>query len=128
MAPKSLNGSFRSNNTRPPGRPLETAAIAPEEARLTARLTDEQWALVRHLLPLQRGGIGRPPNDHRAVLGGVLWVARTGSSWREVPEEYGDFTTVYKRWRLWKEQGLWRRILEVLGHEELPGPATKGSN
>ena len=104
--------------------PPEVATIAPEEARLT----DEQWALVRPLLPPQRGGIGRPPNDHRAVLGGILWVARTGSSWREMPEEYGDFTTAYKRWRLWRERGLWRRILEVLGYEDLPGPATKGPN
>jgi hypothetical protein len=103
-------------------RPLETAVIAPEGARLTY----EQWALVRPLLPPQRGGVGRPPNDHRVVLGGILWVARTGSSWREMPEEYGDFTTAYKRWRLWVKRGLWQRILGVLGHKDLPGPATKG--
>ena len=48
--------------------PPEVAALAPEEARLT----DEQWALVRPLLPPQKGGVGRPPNDHRAVLGGIL--------------------------------------------------------
>jgi hypothetical protein len=99
----------------------ETAAIAPEEARLT----DEQWALVRPLLPPQRGGVGRPPNDHRAVLGGILWVARTGSSWREMPEEYGKWETAYRRHELWLKQGLWRRILRVLGEESLPGPATK---
>ncbi|MDP9475518.1 MAG: transposase [Actinomycetota bacterium] len=100
---------------------LRATALTPEEARLT----DEQWAVVRPLLPPQKGGVGRPPNDHRAVLGGILWVARTGSSWREMPEEYGDFTTAYKRWRLWKERGLWQRILEVLGHKDLPGPATR---
>jgi len=83
---------------------------------------------VRPFLPPQRGSIGRPPNDHRAVLGGILWVARTGSSWREMPEEYGDFTTAYKRWKLWKERGLWRRILKALGYEDLPGPATKDVN
>ena len=105
-------------------RPLETAAILSEGARLT----DEQWALVRPLLPPQRGLIGRPPNDHRAVLGGILWVEMTGSSWGEMPEEYGDFTTAYKRWRLWEERGLWGRILDVLGHHNLPGPATKDRN
>ena len=103
------------------GRPLETAAIAPEEARLT----DEQWALVRSLLPPQRGSIGRPPNDHRKVLGGILWVARTGSSWREMPEEYGKWETAYRRHELWISQGLWWRILQVLGEEDLPGPAAK---
>ncbi|MDP8953111.1 MAG: hypothetical protein M3N18_12920 [Actinomycetota bacterium] len=45
-----------------------------------------------------------------------------------MPEEYGDFTIACKRWRLWKERGLWRRIVEVLAHEDLPGLATKGVN
>ena len=102
-------------------RPPEVAAIAPEEAKLT----DEQWALVRPLLPPQRGSVGRAPNDHRTVLGGILWVARTSSSWREMPEEYGKWETAYRRHELWLKKGLWRRILRVLGEEDLPGPATK---
>src|SRR5215217_3631397 len=61
--------------------PPEAVTITPEAALLTA----EQWALVSPLLPPQMGTIGRPPNDHRAVLGGILWVARRGSSWREMP-------------------------------------------
>jgi transposase len=100
--------------------PPKTVAIAPEGVGLT----DEQWALVRPLLPAQRGGIGRPPNDHRVVLGGILWVARTGSSWREMPEEHGKWETAYRRHELWVKQGLWKRILRVLGEEDLPGPAT----
>jgi hypothetical protein len=56
--------------------PPEAVTIAPEEAHLT----DEQWALVSPLLPPQRGEVGRPPHDHREVLEGILWVARTGSS------------------------------------------------
>ncbi len=104
--------------------PLKTAAITPEEAYLT----DEQWALVRPLLPPQKGGIGRPPLDHRRVLGGILWVARTGSSWREMPEEFGKWESAYRRHELWIEQGLWQRILRALGEEELPGPAMKEPN
>ena len=101
--------------------PPEVAAIALEEARLT----DEQRAQIRPLLPPQRGSIGRPPNDHRAVLGGILWVARTGSSWREMPEEFGKWETAYRRHESWLGQGLWWRILQVLGEEDLSGPATK---
>lgn len=104
--------------------PPRIAALAPEEARLT----DDQWDLVRMLLPPQRGRIGRPPNDHRIVLGGILWVARTGSSWREMPEEYGEWETAYRRHELWLGQGLWWRILQALGEEDLPGPATKKPN
>jgi transposase len=98
-----------------------SAAIALEEAPLT----DEQWSLVCPLLPPQRGGTGRPPDDHRAVLGGILWVARTGSSWREMPEEFGKWERAYRRHELWVKQGLWQRILRVLGEEDLLVPATK---
>ena len=101
--------------------PLEAAPIPLEEAHLT----DEQWTLVQPLLPPQWGGIGRPPLDHRAVLEGILWVARTGSSWREMPKEYGKWETAYRRHELWVKQGLWPRILRRLGEEDVPGPAAK---
>jgi hypothetical protein len=101
--------------------PPKITAIAPEEAHLT----DEQWALVLPLLPPKRGKIGRPPHDHRAVLGGILWVSRTGSSWREIPEEFGKWETAYRRHELWVKQGVWQRILRALGEEDQPGPATK---
>lgn len=106
------------------GEPLKAASIAPEEAYLT----DEQWASVRPLLPPQKGQIGRPPHDHREVLGGVIWVARTGSSWREMPEEFGKWERAYRRHELWVKQGLWQRILRVLGEEDLPEPTTKEPN
>ena len=110
---------------REPGRSatLETVAIEPEEAHLT----DKQWASVLPLLPPQRGAVGRPPNDHRNVLGGIMWVARTGSSWREMPEEYGKWESAYRRYELWAKQGLWQRILRALGEEDLSGPAAKES-
>ncbi len=79
-------------------------------------------------MPPQRGGVGRPRNDHRVVLGGMLWVARTGSSWREMPEEFGKWETAYRRHELWVKQGLWQRILRVLGEEDLPGSATTEPN
>ena len=99
----------------------EIAAISAEEAYLT----DEQWELVRPLLPPQRGAVGRPPLGHRMVLGGILWVARTGSSWREMPEEYGKWESSYRRHELWAKQGLWQRILRALGEQDLPGPSTE---
>jgi len=61
-------------------------------------------------------------------LGGILWVARRGSSWREMPEEFGKWERGYRRHALWVKQGLWQRLRRELGEEELPGPTTKESN
>jgi hypothetical protein len=72
-------------------------AVAPEEATLI----EAQWSLIEPLLPPRRGRVGRPLHDHRRVLGGILWVARTGCSRREMLEEYADFSTAYRRWRAW---------------------------
>ena len=115
----------RSHRHAPAGeRPPEIAAVATEEAHLT----EEQWELVRSLLPPQRGRVGRPPLGHRMVLGGILWVARMGSSWREMPqEEYGKWERAYRRYELWAKQGLWQRILRALGEEDLSEPAAKES-
>src|SRR4051794_24714071 len=92
-----------------------------------APLTDREWELLEPLIP-QKPPTGRPYHDHRTVLGGILWVARTGSSWREMPEEYGEWETAYRRHELWVKQGLWQRILQALGEVGLPGPATKNPN
>jgi len=87
-------------------------------------LTDEEWGMVEPLIP-HKPPAGRPYHDHRTVLGGILWVARTGSSWREMPEEeYGKWERAYRRYELWVKQGLWEHILQVLGEEGLPGPTT----
>ncbi len=108
----------------------EDRAAGPSTATLCAEgapLTDEEWEMVEPLLP-HKPPAGRPYNDHRTVLGGIMWVARTGSSWREMPEEFGKWESAYRRYELWLRQGLWQRILEALGEEALPGPATKKPN
>jgi transposase len=96
----------------------KVSVLAPEGA---APLTAEEWKMVGPLIP-HKPPTGRPYHDHRTVLGGMLWVARTGSSWREMPEEFGKWETAYRRYELWLEQGLWQRILQALGEEALPGP------
>jgi transposase len=83
--------------------------------------------MVEPLLPLKPPA-GRLYNDHRTVLDENMWVARTGSSWREMPEEFGKWASASRRYELWLRQGLWQRILEALGEEALPGPATKKPN
>jgi hypothetical protein len=78
------------NHPRPPKR-----ASPPELPQ--AGLTDAEWEAVRSLLPPPRPPIGRPRHDHRRVLGGILWVVRTGASWRDLPPDCGKWETASKR-------------------------------
>jgi hypothetical protein len=119
-ASRAAKRAFRRESTLEDRIGPHATTLSPEEAPLT----DAEWKMVKPLIP-QRPPAGRRYNDHRTVLGGVLWVARTGSSWREMPEEFGKWQTAYRRYELWLEQGLWQRIVEALGEEALPGPATK---
>jgi transposase len=93
---------------------MEARSIVPEPR--IELLTDIAWELVKPLMPPQKPLRGRPRREHRSsVLGGMLWVLSTGSSWRELPEEeFGPWQTVYGRYRKWHEEGLWQRITEVL--------------
>src|SRR5688572_22045947 len=80
-------------------------------------LTDAQWERLAPLLPPQRPATGRPAKDHRTVLNGVLWVLRTGAPWRDLPERYGPWQTVYSRFRRWRRAGIWERLLTALQAE-----------
>ena len=75
-------------------------------------LTDEQWKLIAPLLPKQQRG-GRW-NDHRTTLNGMLWILRCGSPWRDMPERYGSWKSVYARFRRWTDDGTLDKILKSL--------------
>jgi hypothetical protein len=84
---------------------------------MVAPLTDEQWERIKPLMPPQEPPTGRPRRDHRQVLAGMLWIFGTGASWRDLPEEeFGPWRTVYGRYRQWRKEGLWQRIVESLRH------------
>ena len=69
--------------------------------------------------PKEPGGAYR---DHRQVINGILWVLRTGTPWRDLPERYAPWQTCYSRFRRWSEQGVWKRVLEQLqGQEDAAG-------
>jgi transposase len=76
-------------------------------------LTDAQWARISPLLPPQKPVTGRPMRDHRQMVGGMLWVAGSGASWRALPPEFGPWETVYRRYQRWRRHGLWQRIIET---------------
>ena len=60
-------------------------------------LTNQQWERLKPLLPAQKPKVGRPSNDHRTILNGILWILRTGAPWRDLPERYGTWETVSGR-------------------------------
>ena len=81
-------------------------------------LTDEEYALLKPLLPPERSGkAGNPYRSHRQVLNGIFWVLRTGAPWRDVPERYGPWKTVHDRFRRWSQSGLFQKILNSLEAE-----------
>jgi transposase len=80
-------------------------------------LSDAQWERLRPLLPPQRPATGRPAHDHRTIINGILWRLATGVPWRDLPERYGPWQTVYARFRRWQRAGVWDRILAALQAE-----------
>ncbi len=78
-------------------------------------VSDTAWAQLCLLLPPQRPVVGRPRHDHRTILSGILWVLRTASPWREMPAEFGKWDTADARYRLWRAEGRWQRLIDALG-------------
>ena len=82
-------------------------------------LTPERWEQLYPLLP-QQASTGRPAVEHRLIVEGILWVIRTGSSWRDLPARFGPWQTVASRFQLWRKEGRWARILQVLQQPTVP--------
>ncbi|MGW5335858.1 IS5 family transposase [Streptomyces bauhiniae] len=80
-------------------------------------LSDAEWAVLSRLLP-SSGTAGRPRSDDRVVLNGIVWKLRTGSAWRDVPERYGSWQTLYTRFRRWALDGTFSRMLKAIQAEK----------
>ena len=80
-------------------------------------LSDEQWARLRPLLPPPSAGRGRPRAADRLMVDGILWRLATGVPWRDLPERFGSWKTVYSRFRRWQRAGVWARVLAALQAE-----------
>jgi transposase len=75
-------------------------------------MTDDEWAYFEPFL-IHRGG-GRPPRNHRRVLDAVFWLMRTGAPWRDLPEGFGNWNSIFRQFRRWADSGVWDVILEGL--------------
>jgi transposase len=81
-------------------------------------LSEVEWRILRVLLPIEREpgkrARGRPAQDNRNVINGILWRLRTGAPWRDVPEKYGHWNTIYRRFLRWSKSGVWESVAAAI--------------
>jgi transposase len=81
------------------------------------RLRDDQWNRIEAMLPGKVGDRGRTGENNRLFVEAVLWIARTGVPWRDLPDEFGPWNSVYQRFARWSNRGVWRRVFEELAKD-----------
>ena len=80
-------------------------------------LTDAQWARIEKLVPGKEGDKGRHGEDNRLFVDAVLWIARTGAPWRDLPPEFGNWNSQFQRFRRWARKGVWESLFKELSVE-----------
>ena len=82
-------------------------------------LTNQQWELVAPHLPVSvnKDGRGRPRQDDRVILNGILWILRTGAPWKDLPGRYGNYKTCFGRFQYWVKSEIFNTILTVLAKD-----------
>jgi transposase len=82
-------------------------------------IKDEDWERIKDMLPGQPGDPGVTAKDNRLFLNAVLWIAKTGAPWRDLPERFGPWGSVWKRFDRWAKKGVWERVFEALQDPDL---------
>jgi putative transposase len=80
-------------------------------------LTDEQWERIKELIPGKPGDPGRTGKNNRLFVDAIVWMARTGTPWRDLSSSFGKWNSVWKRFRRWAKAGVWERILAALADD-----------
>jgi transposase len=75
-------------------------------------VSDTEWVRLEPLLPPRKAG--KPRKDDRLVINAILWKLATGAPWRDLPERYGPWQSVYTRFRRWTQGGVWDRIFAAV--------------
>ena len=77
-------------------------------------LLNDQWNQIKDLLPGKKRDPGRTARNNRLFVDAVLWIARTGAHWRELPEQFGDWNSVFQRYNRWSKAGVWESVFRAL--------------
>ena len=80
-------------------------------------LRNDQWERIEQLLPGKASDRGVTAKDNRLFVEAVLWILRTGSPWRDLPHELGDWHNTYTRFSRWGDTGVWQRVSDALSTE-----------
>ncbi len=81
-------------------------------------LREDQWQKIASLLPGKKGEPGRSA-DNRLFVHAVLWIARSGAPWRDLPQRFGEWNSVYQRFNRWVKKGVWQAVFEALQEPDL---------
>lgn len=82
-------------------------------------ISDADWDRIKELLPGLPGGHGGVAEDNRRFVDAVLWIARTGAPWRDLPERLGKWNSAWRRFDRWCSKGIWAGVMEELQDEDL---------
>ena len=77
-------------------------------------IADTDWDRIKDLLPGQPGQHGKVAKDNRLFIDAVLWIGKTGAPWRDLPERFGNWNSVWRRFDRWARKGVWQRVFAVL--------------
>jgi transposase len=82
-------------------------------------LTDDEWDWIKDLLPGKPGDPGGRAEDNRLFVNAVIWIARSGAPWRDLPERFGLWNSVFQRFNRWAKAGVWQRVMQTLQSPDL---------
>ena len=82
-------------------------------------ITDKVWTLLEPHLPGRQGSWGGIAQDNRLFINAIMFVAKCGIPWRDLPERFGSWNTVYVRFRRWAKQGVWQRIFKDIADRDV---------
>jgi len=82
-------------------------------------IKDVDWKRIKDLLPGQPGQPGVNAQDNRLFIDAVLWIAKTGAPWRDLPERFGHWNSVWRRFDRWAKKGVWERVFSALQDSDL---------
>ena len=75
-------------------------------------MTDFEWDIIKELLPNKSRGVKRV--DDRRVINGILFALRTGIAWRDMPDQYGPWSTIYNRFNRWSKAGILDKVFDAI--------------